>query len=583
MAIDLDDYNRAMSTVPPQTHYLRSLTGLRFLAAFSVFVAHVAVHWPQFEIGNVPLGAAGVSFFYVLSGFILTYVYRPQLDLNAGDRQASAATARGRMEFSIRRFYLKRFARIWPLHIATLFISLFLVIGVQAFFSHPYPLGKLIVNGLLLQTWIPNYRWIYSLNGPSWSLSVEAFFYAVFPLLLIGGPRKFLVKYVLIIVATCLALWLVDHWVPSEGDNWIKLNAIVHANPLMRLFEFATGVGTGFLYLQRASKSGATRSTISQMWVVGAVMAFFLAADAVGMYGSENQTRLPTAFWYWFRFCGAAPVFAWLVLTFAETDGVLSRILSGRLFVYLGEISYSFYMVHMAVMLILVRQPWIDSPNIGWGSVLSSFAFSLFLASALYQLVEVPARRAIVGWYDGQRNGNLPRLVARSFLDWIRMPGFVPILILALGSGWFVAAHRFDIRDPVRIEEIVSQTDPALQGVRFDQDAILLGVMTKPISEGGLEMQMVWELKPGRRARRFVKLLDDDQQVIGRGSANQGLFSTVNGNATVIDRVRLPAESMAGVSTIAVGFYEPERKSAIVDRGPRSPGNRQLHVWSQTR
>lgn len=573
-----------MTSVAYQKQHLKSLTGLRFLAALSVFIAHVPVRWPQFDVGSLPFGAAGVSFFYVLSGFILTYVYGSRMNGTPDQAAGPDGRASGRSGFSFQEFYLKRFARIWPLHFATLLISLLLVIGVQAFFNQPNPVGKLLTNGLFLQSWIPNYQWIYSLNGPSWSLSVEAFFYFVFPFLLLGGPKKFIGKYLLIIVATFVALLALGHLVPQSDDAWVKLNAIVHANPLMRLFEFATGVGCGFLYLNRQSKTGSqitsqNSDSVYECFAVGILILFFLSANWLGMYGVENKTVLPIGFWYWFRFCGAAPVFALVVLTFAKTDGLISSFVASRLMVYLGEISYSFYMIHMGVMLILVRQDWVDDQWVVVGTVICSLLISVCLASALYHLVELPFRRAIVDWFDGKGMRSVFRTVGGSVLAWIGSPWFVPIVVLAIGNGWFVSQYRFDIRDQDRIDAIVSLTDPEIQNAQFEQDATLLGLRASRTDDGGLSLEMVWRLNKGRRTDRFIKLLDGQQKVIGRGNSNRQLFDHVLGDDVVIDRIRLAPEKMTGVQTIAIGFYDAERKTAAVDRGPRSARDRQLHVW----
>ena len=101
-----------MTSAPYQRQQLRSLTGLRFLAALSVFVAHVPGLWRQFDVGDLPFGAAGVGFFYVLSGFILTYVYgsrftqklTPVAEFDNGQDAVA--------DFSFKKFYLKRVARI---------------------------------------------------------------------------------------------------------------------------------------------------------------------------------------------------------------------------------------------------------------------------------------------------------------------------------------------------------------------------------------------------------------------------------------------------------------------------------------
>lgn len=572
-----------MTSTSYQKQHLKSLTGLRFLAALAVFIAHIPGRWPEFELGDLPFGAAGVGFFYVLSGFILTYVYGARLNPSSGISLPSELRDTNGGQFAFGKFYLRRFARIWPLHLVTLLISLFFVIGVESFFNRPDPWAKLFVNAGLLQSWVPSYDWIYSLNGPAWSLSVEAFFYLMFPLLLLGGVRKFVGKYVLIVIGTIVSLFAIDRFVSPEAESWFALNAIVHTFPPMRLFEFATGVGCGFWYLSRPqperSAVAGKRDTTIELGAIFALIAFFATASGLGLYSAQTKYGVPEAFWYWFRFCGAAPVFALIVLVFASTRGVVSRVLSCRPVVYLGEISYSLYMIHMSVMLLLARQNWVNGSWVTLGIVGCSFVFSIFLASALYQLIELPCRRWIVGVCEGQGAGFVFRTIGNSFVQWIRLPGFVPLLVLALVAGWFATSCQFDIRSASQIDQIISSTPAPLQEIHFEDDATLRGIRTSATSHGGLAMEMVWQLRTGRRSLRVIKLLDANGKVIGRGNPNRPLFDVVQGDEMVIDRVVFKPDQLEGVEAITVGFFDTQRKYALIDRGPRSAGNRQLHVW----
>jgi hypothetical protein len=90
---------------------------------------------------------------------------------------------------------------------------------------------------------------------------------------------------------------------------------------------------------------------------------------------------------------------------------------------------------------------------------------------------------------------------------------------------------------------------------------------------------MAWELKSGRRSERVIRLLDHEQQLIGRGNANRDVFGVIQGDDIVIDRVTIKPNQLQRVKTVAVGFFDKERRFAIVDRGPRGFQNRQLHVW----
>jgi peptidoglycan/LPS O-acetylase OafA/YrhL len=136
---------------------MRSLTGIRFFAALYVVVYHL--FGPQFPhkvwpIRNFVLsGHIGVSFFFILSGFVITYQYSCRID-GAADRKS---------------FFWAPFARIYPTYIIALLATVLLTNNSEG----------LVASTLLIQSWFPSLA--LTPNGPGWSLSNEAFFYAVFP------------------------------------------------------------------------------------------------------------------------------------------------------------------------------------------------------------------------------------------------------------------------------------------------------------------------------------------------------------------------------------------------------------------
>ena len=163
---------------------LDTLTALRFVAALGVLVHHGVLQF----VGTQPatalagVGRYGVDFFFLLSGFVLTWSNRP------GQSPA--------------RFYWLRFSRVWPLHFAT-FLLAALVIGAA-------PWTTAVLNVVLLQSWVPNAEIFGAFNTPSWTLSDEAFFYLCFPFLLplIQRLRSWW------LLGVCAAAWLVQAAIP---------------------------------------------------------------------------------------------------------------------------------------------------------------------------------------------------------------------------------------------------------------------------------------------------------------------------------------------------------------------------------
>ena len=210
---------------------LDSLTGLRFAAALFVVVHH-AESFELAELGPADrlaeVGYVGVEFFFVLSGFVLAWVLRPD------DRARS--------------FYRRRFARVYPLHLA------FLIPGAILLAA-----GLIEVSAIstaltvpLLQAWSPPHTAIdASLNAPDWSLSCEAFFYLCFPLLgalLARRTSHRLYAVAAGTVAAMVAAYLLSR-LPSFVDQawWL-----VYTFPAYRIGEFVLGIVLALLVARGA-------------------------------------------------------------------------------------------------------------------------------------------------------------------------------------------------------------------------------------------------------------------------------------------------------------------------------------------
>lgn len=151
---------------PASRIMLDSLTAVRGPAALLVFGYHV-IHGTQWAnwLPGARLGYVGVSLFFILSGFVLAWSYNK----NAGAKN----------------FYLRRFARVYPLHLFFYCVALLglLLFGVSNSAGDLNPLSALL-NLVLLQAWVPSWEVIFSNNAVSWSLSCEAFFYLMTPFVL---------------------------------------------------------------------------------------------------------------------------------------------------------------------------------------------------------------------------------------------------------------------------------------------------------------------------------------------------------------------------------------------------------------
>lgn len=560
-----------MQTLKYQNAQLKSLTGLRFLAALAVFIAHVPVLWPEYDFGKAPIGAAGVSFFFVLSGFILAYVYLPRLEKSASNR------------FPFKEFYLRRVARIWPLHLMTLLIALFAVLGWRVFQKQDYVLMKSFANVFLLQAWIPIHKWGYFLNGPAWSLSVEAFFYAVFPWFLVGWPKRFVFKYLSVLFFTFLLVLLIGVYGPVWQSRGIQFDALIRNFPPIRCFEFASGIACGIFFLSRSQRSEYSRTfdTVVELLSVLLIVLFFYFSNRIGLYRHDQPPGISAGFNYWYRFSGAAPVFVVLIFIFARSQGWGAWLLSSRLFVYLGEISYSFYMVHMSVLLMVARHDRIEGSWVTSFQIVCCLGLSIAVSSLLYHLVEVPFRKAIVARFDKNTPAPFVKTLVNALANEIAIKRIVTVSVLLLACWGGIQQTRFNLNNSKLADAIVAASSSEFKDVQFGGDAVLRGIRVAREENDGLQIEAVWKLNSQRREIRFLNLLSVENKILKRGSANKSVFSNLEPQEIVIDRVKIARGDLSGVEKIAIGFFEKGRGFAEVNKGPRNQKNQQLYIWKK--
>lgn len=349
--------------------HIRPLTSLRFFAALGVFVFHTRA----IGFDSPSFAAQGVSFFFILSGFILTYAH-PFVPAAAD-------------------FYRRRFARVWPVHVFSFLLVVILLPGT-------FSAGLAVLNLLLLHGWIPAGEFVFSFNAVSWSVSDEAFFYLLFPLLarsrriapalLIGGLAA------LAVVVAANRFWYSP--MPWPAFGWIHL---VLQNPLERCGEFVVGVALGRLFL--GTRQQAPRWLACQPTAVEVAVVVLIGGNLALSHYSRFWTGLAAPGWFtgpataaWLSQIGAAPSFALAILIFAYQRGRLSACLAHPALVLLGEISYATYMLHQIVLALAVRHAL--GARVGAGGTLALVITVTYLGSyAVWRWIEKPCRRRLAG------------------------------------------------------------------------------------------------------------------------------------------------------------------------------------------
>src|SRR5215813_12978980 len=343
--------------------YVPALTGIRALAALLVLGMHTEQNVPAGLDSLLPFfarGYLGVDFFFVLSGFIITHVYFASL------------ASPGRSAVQI--FLWHRFIRLYPVHI-TVLAGLVVIVSVAHAtgftFNNPqeWQWNDLLWQLTLLHAWgvTASPGW----NAPSWSISAEWFAYLLFPLLApalmwVRGRAIALLVAVAALAATALLFTIAD---------W-TLNTWVGAPALARVFgEFLCGAAL----CRAVDLSPEYARPSGDFLAAGAFLAFLLGASA----GVADFALVA--------------LLAVTIFGTALSSGHVTRILGSRPFVWLGEISYSVYMVHFPV-LIIIRRVWEQLGFAHWPAAgkMSAFivtvALVLALAAMVFYVVERPAR-----------------------------------------------------------------------------------------------------------------------------------------------------------------------------------------------
>lgn len=339
-----------------------ALTGLRLLAALAVFASHLpqpsALAGPASTLLNS--GYNGVTLFFVLSGFVLTYTYADRL--GRADRTA------------VRNFAVARFARIAPLYFAAL---AFVVLRSQAH----VPDGAWM-HFFALQTWSGDLDVAYSLNTPAWSIGVEVFLYATFPLMLWLMVRRarrevlwLVAGGVLVLVAITATVYFLGLQDLPREDPW-SAHRLLYRTPLTRLPDFLLGVGIALLVLR---SEGPCKWAPTVQWLSAATIFGLMCSDRV---------LFSIASWD----LGYAVPFAALIWSLAMgEDAPLARLLGKQALVQGGVISYAFYLFHVPLLKMIA----VDAST--WESWLLTSAAALGLvvivAAGAHVAIETPAQR----------------------------------------------------------------------------------------------------------------------------------------------------------------------------------------------
>jgi len=350
-----------MITAPPKL-YLPGLLGLRFIAAFTVYFAHLqqAMSWvrlPPFPIQHsTTMANDGVTLFFVLSGFLITYLLLTE-KLATGTIQ-------------IQHFYTRRLLRIWPLYYLFTFFTFFAIPNLP-FVQFPHL--DMTVDGDFYQRF-----WLYifmsphvaitlfthpGVGGPLWSVGVEEYFYVLWPQILKRLTNALPIGFAIVIL--------------------IPMAARIYGGATLGLFFYfcrvdcmAIGALAAWIYLYKRHLAEHLFSAPIQFVAYSLAIRHIRHTVSYGVFTDLVYSS----------------VFAVIILNIAMNKNTFVR-LENRFFRFMGEISYGFYvfqwLVNVICIKILIRSGGIEDPFLRDVTLLAStFSMTTALATLSYHYWE---------------------------------------------------------------------------------------------------------------------------------------------------------------------------------------------------
>jgi peptidoglycan/LPS O-acetylase OafA/YrhL len=338
---------------------VEQLTFTRFLAAIAIVIYHYGKNIIpfNFEISSFVFRQAnlGVSYFFVLSGFIMIIAYNQNKVILTLE------------------YFKRRFARIYPVY----FMSIILLLGYFLLSKGRIDFKGLILNITMIQAWIPGQALSY--NFPAWSLSVEVFFYLLFPFLFnkiyTKQPlKKLVIPVLLIFVITQI---LTNYLVNSSFYNGYPVvrHDLIFYFPLMHLSSFLIGNIAGLYFMNR-------KKTKNYDW---SILLIFIGLIILLSYRTEINYHNGML----------ALFFAPLMILISSNNGIITKVFNWKLLVFLGKISYGIYIFQSPIYKLVngvFKTLSIDNAILKFYSAL----ILLIIISAIsYHYIEKPLRRKI--------------------------------------------------------------------------------------------------------------------------------------------------------------------------------------------
>lgn len=308
---------------------LESLQALRAIAFLGIFTSHCALS---------DMGSWGVSVFLILSGFVMIYNYLPNYEKADISFKSNLA------------FSFNKIKRLYPLHIFMTVVAFPILIdnyigkfGVQTILQICF---RIFANVTLIQSWFPQLSIRYSMNNLSWYLCVCAFLYFCFPYIISCISKYKTIKKAIIVMCMTYIFQIVLGW--GINYEFIKLDpsgeivkGLTYNSPMYRLIDFIIGCNLGYIFLNiKQSEKTYIKSSLYEIVALVVTIALLII--------NNEYNEVENLWWTRTSLYTISSVF--IVYFFARCNGVITKMLTNRRLIALGNISAFTYLIHEMVI-----------------------------------------------------------------------------------------------------------------------------------------------------------------------------------------------------------------------------------------
>lgn len=237
---------------------------------------------------------------------------------------------------SVLDFYKKRILKLYPMHIVTFFLMFILYKLVH------FPIPNPIPNLLLVQSYIP-YSKIFSFNAVSWFISTIIFMYLLTPILL-RGIFSFSIKKLLV---TLIGVYFIANFISQQFSGIVPFSFnwwFIYISPYMRFFDYFLGMILGVIFLRMGNKLkwGKGKGTALELF---SLIVLYLTVNGtfLQLLGLHNNLVFIYDLY-------SVPASLFLMFIFASQNGLLAKLLDNKVCCYLGNLSFSFFMLHQVMI-----------------------------------------------------------------------------------------------------------------------------------------------------------------------------------------------------------------------------------------